>query len=36
LTSAFAGNRLSNRAQTVAVILGNLLILAVAIVILLR
>ena len=33
---AFAGNRLSNRAQTVAVILGNLLILAVAIVILLR
>ncbi len=33
---AFAGNRLSNRAQTVAVILGNLLILAVAIIILLR
>jgi arginine exporter protein ArgO len=33
---SFAGNRLSNRAQTVAVIAGNLLILAVAIVILLR
>ncbi len=33
---AFAGDRLSDRAQTVAVILGNLVILAFAIVILVQ
>ncbi len=33
---AFAGDRLSNRAQTIAVVLGNLVILAFAVVIVLR